>query len=63
VVLHSVARRTMPYWQQVALMLTDFHQIVVRDGIDPQVAHKAFLEIDEYREIIAADIEGAEPKE
>jgi hypothetical protein len=55
-----LARWTMPHWQQVALMLTDFHQIVVRDGIDPQVAHRAFLAIDEYRRVISPDIDGAE---
>ena len=33
---------------------------VVRDGIDPQVAHRAFLAIDEYRFRIAPDTEGAE---
>ena len=37
-----------------------FHALVVRDGINPQVAHEAFLEIDEYRQRIAPDIAGAE---
>lgn len=55
-----LARKTMPIWKQVALMLSDFHQIVVGDGIDPQVAHTAFLEIDEYRAVIASDIPGAD---
>jgi hypothetical protein len=32
----------------------------VRDGIDPQAAHRAFLAIDEYRFRIAPDTEGAE---
>ena len=53
-------RKTMPHWQLVAMMFTDFHTIVVRDGIDAQVAHQAFLEIDEYREIISPDISGAD---
>jgi hypothetical protein len=41
-------------------MFLDFHTCVVRDGIDPQKAHKAFLVIDEYRMLISPDIEGAE---
>jgi hypothetical protein len=46
--------------EQVAKMFIDFHSIIVRDGIDPQLAHKEFLKIDEYRRYIAPDIEGAE---
>jgi len=45
--------------ERLTMMLLDFHTMVVRDGIDPQVAHRAFLEIDEYRRVIAPDIEGA----
>ncbi len=33
---------------------------MVRDGIDVQAAHRAFLAIDEYRFRIAPDTEGAE---
>ena len=33
--------------------------MVLHDGIDPKVAHKAFLAIDEFRMNIAPDIEGA----
>ena len=36
-----------------------FNTLVVRDGIDPSVAHKAFLEIDEYRRAISPDAPGA----
>jgi hypothetical protein len=43
----------------IAQLFVDFHTAVVRDGIDPQVAHQAFLVIDEYAESIAPDIEGA----
>lgn len=46
--------------QIVAKVFVDFHTLVVRDGIDPQDAHRAFLNIDEYRKFIALDIEGAE---
>jgi hypothetical protein len=45
--------------ERLLMMLLDFHTIVVRDCIDPQVAHKAFLGIDEYRDLISPDIEGA----
>lgn len=54
-----VDRRTMPAWQAIAMLFIDFHTMVVRDGIHPQVAHEAFLKIDEYRERIAPDIAGA----
>jgi hypothetical protein len=37
-----------------------FHTLVVRDGIDAQGAHNAFLEIDEYRHLISPEIDGAE---
>jgi hypothetical protein len=48
-----------PNWQQVAFMFVDFHMLVVDDGIDPQVAHQAFLAIDEYRPTISNHIPGA----
>jgi hypothetical protein len=40
-------------------LLAEFHTLVVRDGLDPQVVHDAFLEIDEYRTVIAPDCPGA----
>ena len=43
--------------RQKALFIV-FHTMVVRDGVDVQVAHRAFMEIDEYRDLIAQDIEG-----
>ena len=46
--------------ERITQMFVAFHAMVVRDGIDPQVAHTAFLDIDEYRRAIADDIEGAE---
>jgi hypothetical protein len=45
---------------RIARLFIDFQTLVVRDGIDPQVAHHAFLAIDEYRYRIAPDTEGAE---
>ncbi len=43
----------------IALLFITFHTLVVRDGVAPQDAHQAFLAIDEYREAMAPDIEGA----
>lgn len=40
----------------------DFHSIIVRDGVDIAAAHKAFLQIDEYREYISGDILGSDNK-
>ncbi|MBH0239473.1 hypothetical protein [Methylobrevis albus] len=51
--------RSIEGWQAKAMVLTEFVTIVVRDLVDPAVAHRAFIEIDEYAEIIAEDIEGA----
>jgi hypothetical protein len=45
---------------KVAQMFIDFHTLVVRDGIDPLVAHREFLKIDEYRKRISPEIEGAD---
>jgi hypothetical protein len=41
------------------MLFIQFHTAVIRDGIDPQRAHKAFLAIDEYRQRISPDIQGA----
>src|ERR1700752_539244 len=43
-----------------AMLFTEFHAMVVRDGIDPQHAHREFLKIDEYRKWIVPDLEGAD---
>ena len=48
-----------PIWLAMMLFIT-FHTIVVRDEVPVEAAHKAFLEIDEYRVRISRDIEGAE---
>lgn len=47
--------------QQLANLFIHFNNIVVRDGVDVQAAHDAFLNIDEYRQYIAPDMRGAEP--
>jgi hypothetical protein len=55
-----IARRKMRPSQLLAMVFIDFHSMVVRDGIDPQEAHRAFLTIDEYRTHISPDIAGAD---
>ena len=52
--------RHRPSEQLKALVLAEFHALVVSDGMHPQAAHKAFLVIDEYREGISPDIDGAD---
>lgn len=54
------ARRNMPEWQQIAMVFIDWQTLVYGYKIDPDVAHEAFLAIDEYRQRIAADLPGAE---
>jgi hypothetical protein len=45
---------------RLAILFSSFHAMVVREGILPEDAHEALLEIDEYGREIAPDIEGAE---
>jgi hypothetical protein len=52
--------RGLRRWQAIALMMADFHKLLVRDGLDPQEVHREFLKIDQYRQFIALDCEGAE---
>ena len=47
-------------WRGVAMMLIEFHTIVVGDRVPVEAAHKAFLAIDEYRKRISSDIPGAD---
>ena len=47
--------------QRAARLFIDFNTIVVRDGVDVQAAHRAFLKIDEYRALISPGMEGADP--
>jgi hypothetical protein len=53
------AWRTCEPAKLLAMIFIEFNAMVVRDGIDPKEVHKAFLAIDEYRDAIAPDIEGA----
>lgn len=46
--------------QNVAQVFIDFHHMVLRDKMDPEIVHRAFLVIDEYRCALAGDIPGAE---
>ena len=39
--------------QQQAQVFIAFNALVVDDGMDPQVAHREFLKIDEYRYAIS----------
>jgi hypothetical protein len=54
-----IQRRKLRGAESVAKLFIDFHTLVVRDGIESQVAHEAFLMIDEYAESISPDIAGA----
>ena len=45
--------------QRDLMLFIEFNTIVVRDNVPVEAAHKAFLAIDEYRERISPDIEGA----
>lgn len=45
---------------RTALVFVAFHTLTVRDRVPVGVAHRALLEIDEYRDTIAPDIEGAD---
>ena len=56
----ELARHKWPEDRKVMMMFINFHTLIVRDGIDPQAAHREFLKIDEYRRRISPDINGAE---
>ena len=55
----EMARHDWPEDRKVLMLFLDFHTLVVRDGINPQAAHREFLKIDEYRRRISSDIDGA----
>ncbi len=55
----ELARHKWPEDRKVMMMFIDFHTLIVRDGIDPQAAHREFLKIDEYRRHISPDTDGA----
>ena len=51
-------KTTDPNEQLLAMFLL-FNTVTVRDGIAVEAAHKAFLQIDEYRKAISPDAPGA----
>jgi hypothetical protein len=53
-------RHKMLVGKQQAMLFIDFNTIVVRDKVPVEAAHRAFLEIDEYRLLISRDMPGAE---
>lgn len=44
----------------IAGLFIRFNTMVVRDGIDPQAAHRVMLEIEEYRDAVSPEIAGAD---
>lgn len=52
-------RRALRGDASIKMLFVDFHTLVVRDGISLEVAHDAFLAIDDYAEVISSDIAGA----
>lgn len=42
--------------RRLLIAMLDFNHMVVRDGICPKAAHKAFLQIDEYRDAMSRDM-------
>jgi hypothetical protein len=50
-------RREMEW---VARVFIIFNTLVVRDGLDPLVVHRAFLNLKEYRERVSPDSPGLE---
>ena len=46
--------------QRGRMLFIHFNTIVVGDHVGVEAAHQAFLEIDEYRQLISPDIKGAE---
>lgn len=45
--------------KQLLAMFILFNTVTVRDGVSVENAHKAFLQIDEYRQTISPDAPGA----
>ena len=54
---HEVDSRST---EMAFFIMVAFNTCVVRDRINVDAAHKAFLKIDEYRQRISPDIPGAE---
>jgi hypothetical protein len=41
--------------ERAAMLFVDFNRLVVGYGLDPQIVHREFLKIDEYRCMIPSD--------
>ena len=54
-------RKCTDEYKRDMMLFIEFHTIVVRDKVPVEAAHRAFLAIDEYRDRISPDIEGATP--
>lgn len=55
-------RKSSPIEQSLAVFMI-FNKMVIRDGIDAEVAHEEFLKLDEYRERLSPDTPGADGQE
>ena len=49
--------------QRGRMLFIHFNTIVARDQVGVEATHRAFLEIDEYRQLISPDIKEAETDE
>ena len=38
--------------KQIIFMLTDFQKLIIGYGLDPMQVHEAFMQIDDYRDVI-----------
>lgn len=59
----NVFWREIEGWEAVAFVFIEFNTLVARDGIPPEVAHEAFLNIDEYAERISPEMSGARKRD
>lgn len=55
----SEIRKLSPIEQSLVVFMI-FNKMVIRDGIDAEVAHEEFLKLDEYRERLSPDTPGAD---
>lgn len=46
--------------QMRTVVLAEFNTLIVRDKLDPELVHREFLKVDEYRWCLSWDIKGAE---
>jgi hypothetical protein len=58
--LGPIGGMNMDQYPGLLAMFILFNTLVVRDGIDPNRAHRAFLAIEEYRLAVSPDAPGAD---